>query len=207
MYQSKGTPEDRPRLGEEPSRTVVGDVNLSADFAPEFMTSMVDAIPFIDTDAESRLKISAEAAVSIPNPNTKGFVAVDDMEGSENVSMLGVSRRLWVPSSVPDLPEMAAADRMRINWYNPERKVQEGDLHPDLPTQEADDSHTVLEIAYDSRRRPSSWAGLMRLLSKTGNDYSDYQFVELWVNDGAPIEQSTGTFTSTWATSARTSTL
>ena len=39
---------------------------------------------------------------------------------------------------------------MGVNWYNPERKVQEGDLHPDLPEQEADDSHTVLEIAYDS---------------------------------------------------------
>ncbi|MCK4408846.1 MAG: hypothetical protein KAW67_02105, partial [Candidatus Eisenbacteria sp.] len=26
MYQSKGTPDDNPRLGEEPSRTVVGDV-------------------------------------------------------------------------------------------------------------------------------------------------------------------------------------
>ncbi|MFH1864754.1 MAG: hypothetical protein ABIK85_02600, partial [Candidatus Eisenbacteria bacterium] len=193
MYQSKGTPEDRPRLGEEPSRTVVGDVNFSADFTPELMTRMVDAIPFIDTDAESRLKVSAEAAVSIPNPNTKGFVAVDDMEGSENVSMLGVSRRLWVPSSVPDLPEIGASDRMGINWYNPERKVQEGDLHPDLPTQEADDTHTVLEIAYDSDGS-ASWAGLMRLLSKTGSDYSDYQFIELWVNDGAPIEQSTGTF-------------
>ncbi|MFH1689602.1 MAG: hypothetical protein ABIE42_05120 [Candidatus Eisenbacteria bacterium] len=193
MYQSKGTPEDRPRLGEEPSRTVVGDVNLSADFTPELMTRVVDAIPFIETDAESRLKISAEAAVSIPNPNTKGFVSVDDMEGAENVSMLGVSRRLWVPSSVPDLPEIDASDRMDIYWYNPERKVQEGDLHPDLPAQEADDSHTVLEIAYDSDGS-ASWAGLMRLLSKTGSDYSDYQFVELWVNDGAPIEQSTGTF-------------
>jgi len=193
MYQSKGTPEDRPRLGEEPSRTIVGDVNLTADFKPELMTRVVDALPLVDTDAESRLKISAEAAVSIPNPNTKGFVAVDDMEGSENISMLGVSRRLWVPSSVPGEGEIDALDRMEVDWYNPDRKVQEGDLHPELPEQEADDTHTVLEISYDSDGS-ASWAGLMRLLSKTGNDYSDYQFIEMWVNDGGPIEESTGTF-------------
>jgi len=194
MYQSKGTPDDRPRLGEEPSRTVVGDVNLSADFSPEFMTRAVDAIPLIDTDAESRLRISAEAALSIPNPNTKGFVSVDDMEGAQNTSMLGVARRLWVPSSIPDAPEIQSSDRVKVNWYNPDRKVQEGDLHPDLPEQEADDSHTVLEMAFGDTVEPSSWAGLMRLLSKTGNDYSEYQFVEMWINDGGPIAQSTSTF-------------
>jgi hypothetical protein len=194
MYQSKGTPDDRPRLGEEPSRTVVGDVNLSADFAPELMTRAVDAIPFINTDAESRLRISAEAAVSIPNPNTKGFVSVDDMEGARNTSMLGVSRRLWVPSSIPDVPEIQLSDRVKVGWYNPDRKVQEGDLHPDLPDQEADDSHTVLEMAFGDTVVPNSWAGLMRLLSKTGSDYSEYQFFEMWINDGGPVAQSTGTF-------------
>jgi len=193
MYQSKGTPDDRPRLGEEPSRAVVGDVNLSADFTPEFMTRAVDAIPFIDTDAESRLRVSGEAAVSIPNPNTKGFVSVDDMEGARNTSMLGVSRRLWVPSSVPDPSETQPSDRVKINWYNPDRKVQEGDLHPDLPEQEADDSHTVLEMAFGDTVVSNSWAGLMRLLSKTGNDYSEYQFAEVWINDGERVTSSSGT--------------
>lgn len=194
MYQSKGTPEDRPRLGEEPSRTIVGDVNMSADFKPDLMTSIVDAIPFIDTDVESRLKVAAEAAVSIPDPNTKGFVAIDDMEGAENTSMLGVSRRLWVPTSEPVYPvEQSSVNRMNIDWYNPDRKVHEGDLHPELPDQEADDSHTVLEMAYDSVGA-ESWAGLMRLLSKTGADYSDYEFLEVWLNDGRSMAESSGRF-------------
>jgi hypothetical protein len=183
MYQSKGTPEDRPRLGEEPSRTIVGDVNLSADFAPELLTSIADAIPFIDTDVPSKLSISAEAALCIPEPNTKGFVTVDDMEGVENVNMLGVTRRMWTHSSVPSTPGVVASDRMPINWYNPDRKVREGDLHPELTGQEADDIHTVLEVSYRDTSEASSWAGVMRLLSKTGNDYSRDEFVELWVND------------------------
>ncbi len=183
MYQSKGTPDESPRLGEEPSRTVVGDVNLSANFRPDFMTWLADATPLVSTDVESRLDIAAEAAVCIPDPNTKGFVSVDDMEGTENVSMLGVTRRLWTPSSVPVEPAgITADDRMDIDWYNPDRKVREGDLHPELPAEEANDTHTVLEIDYDAEST-ASWAGLMRLLSKTGNDYSKYQFVDLWVHD------------------------
>jgi hypothetical protein len=81
---------------------------------------------------------------------------------------------------------------MDVDWYNPDRKVLEGDLHPELPPDEADDTHNVLEIAYSSDG-PGSWAGLMRLVSKTGNDYSDYHSLELWVNAGAPVSESTGT--------------
>ncbi|MFH1502899.1 MAG: cell surface protein SprA [Candidatus Eisenbacteria bacterium] len=195
MYQSKGTPDDRPRLGEEPSRTVVGDVNLAADFQPDFMTRMADAIPLVDTDAPSHLKISAETAVSIPEPNTKGFVSIDDMEGVESIAALGVSRRLWVPSSIPvdeaGAEAVAAADREYINWYNPDRLVRRGELFPYLPDQEFDDIHTVLALRdyhADTVAEPwggGDWAGLMRLLSKAGNDYSKYQFFEFWIDAGA----------------------
>jgi hypothetical protein len=192
MYQSKGTPDDRPRLGEEPSRTVVGDINLDADFAPEFMTRIADAVPLVDTDTPSHLKLSAEAAVSIPEPNTKGFVSVDDMEGTENIGMLGVTRRLWVPASVPidetGLYAVDAADREYASWYNPDRLVRKGDLFPYLPSQEFDDIQTVLALKdyyADEAWGGGSWAGLMRILSKTGNDYSEYQFFEFWVDAGS----------------------
>ncbi len=182
MYQSKGTPDDRPRLGEEPTRNVVGDVNLSADFAPYWMTAAADAVPFVNTDALSRLRIAGEAAMSMPEPNTKGFVTIDDMEGVDQTSMLGVQRRLWSFGSAPEELGVDVADRMNIDWYNPDRTVREGDLHPDLPTSEANETHTVLEIDYDAANS-ASWAGLMRLLSKTGNDYSRDTYFEMWIND------------------------
>jgi hypothetical protein len=184
MYQGKGTPEDRPRLGEEPSRTVVGDVNLSATYTPDILTRIADAVPLVDTDAPSKVFVSAEAAMCIPEPNTKGFVSIDDMEGVENVDMLGVTRRLWTPASVPCEAGVVASDRMPINWYNPDRAVREGDLHPELSGQEADDIHTVLAVSYrDTTVGGGEWAGVMRLLSKTGNDYSHDEFLEMWVHD------------------------
>ncbi|MBD3348909.1 MAG: hypothetical protein GF400_06895, partial [Candidatus Eisenbacteria bacterium] len=199
MYQSKGTAEDRPRLGEEPSRTIVGDVNLTADFAPEFMTTMADAIPFVDTDAPSHLEISGEAAVSIPEPNTKGFVSIDDMEGTENVSMLGVTRRLWVPSSVPvdefGEPAVPGSLRRYVSWYNPDRLVRRGHLFPYLEESEYDDIQSVLALSdyyYDEPWGGGEWGGLMRLLSKFGNDYSDYEFFEFWVKVGEAPEDVEG---------------
>lgn len=196
MYQSRGTPEDRPRLGEEPSRNVVGDINLAADFEPDFMTSLADLIPFVDTDAPSRLKVAAEAAVSIPEPNTKGFVSIDDMEGAEDVSSLGVSRPLWVPSSVPvaspTTPAVVDSERMDIDWYNPDQKVDRGDIYPvlhELNPQEADDNQIVLEIDFQEGGE-YSWAGLMRVLSKTGADYSDAEFLEFWVHAGSDPQGS-----------------
>ncbi len=182
MYQSKGTPDDHPRLGEEPTRTVIGDANISALFEPYSLTRIADAIPLIDTDVPSRLAVNAEMAVSMPEPNTKGFVAIDDMEGVDNINMLGVSRRLWTPASVPEASGALASDRMDFDWYNPDQKVRAGDLYPYLPTREGNELHTVLEIDYDAVGS-SSWGGLMRLLSKTGNDYSKEQFFQLWVND------------------------
>jgi hypothetical protein len=61
--------------------------------------------------------------------------------------------------------------------------VREGDLFPYLPEQEFNDIHTVLALRdYSSE---GTWAGLMRLLSKTGADYSDYEFAEFWIDAGA----------------------
>jgi hypothetical protein len=76
---------------------------------------------------------------------------------------------------------------MDIDWYNPHQKVQRGDIFPvlhRLNPQEADDNQIVLEVAYDVESQ-RSWAGLMRLLSKTGNDYTDYEFLEFWINAGS----------------------
>jgi hypothetical protein len=195
MYQSKGTPEERPRLGEEPSRTIVGDVNINAQYQPQFMTTIADAIPFVDTDAESHLRIAAEAAVCIPDPNTRGFVSIDDMEGTDDVVMLGVSRKTWTPASLPLAPRLSATGRDTILWYNPERKVREEDLFPDLEdTEEGDNIRTVLEVDYTNTTWDAggdvAWAGLQRLLSKTGDDFSESEFLEIWINDGGARQGS-----------------
>ncbi|HSG29902.1 MAG TPA: hypothetical protein VLA34_15580, partial [Candidatus Krumholzibacterium sp.] len=101
IYNSVGTPKYNPRLGDEPTRTMAGDINGSFKFSPYWMTSMANLLPRVDTDANSSLTVSGEVAVSIPNPNTKGEAFLDDMEGVEDSDMLTMVRRLWYEASPP----------------------------------------------------------------------------------------------------------
>lgn len=185
LYESKSTPEDRPRLGQEPSRYQVGDFNARFEFTPSFMTRMVDALPLIRAEAQSSLKLSGEVAASFPNPNTKNEVYIDDMEGVEDARILSIARRGWVPGSIPQ--GKGSREHLRFNWYNPRNKVKAGEVFPNLPTeQEREESLTILELKAQEGQETSEddWIGLMRLISKTGTDFSESKFFQIRFNDG-----------------------
>lgn len=120
-----------------------------------------------------------------------GVTNPDGTDDVADIGELGVVRFLWVPSSVPvdasGGDAVTAADRHLISWYNPEGLVVQGDLFPSLPEHEFEDPYRVLAIrdyhASDEWAR-GTWGGLMRLLSRTGNNYSEYQFFELWIDAG-----------------------
>src|SRR5262249_6573217 len=46
IYESRGLQEQRPRLGEEPTRTMIGDLNGAIDLKPHAMTTLVNYLPF-----------------------------------------------------------------------------------------------------------------------------------------------------------------
>ncbi len=197
LFESNRTPYRRPRLGQEPSRALVGGLAGQWRSSPAFLTNWVDALPLVTTERGSNIAISAEAATSFPNPNTRDNIYVDDMEGTEETSNLGVGRRQW---SFPSLPRRARGEPVldsrdryrRIEWYNPLNAARRGDLNPDLETQSPDEARnviTVLEVGLhggtqnDSLNAIGGWGGVMRLLSRSGIDYSRRKFLEVWVND------------------------
>lgn len=193
LYESNRTPYRRPRIGQEPSRALVGGLAGEWRMTPNFFTSWVDGLPLVSTDRGSNLAISAEAATSFPNPNTRDNIYVDDMEGTEETSNLGVGRRQWTYPSLPRpgaaQPPLNFADRYRrLEWYNPKNAAHRNDLNPELPEEEGNNVITVLEVGlHDGTLNDSTglggWGGVMRLLSKTGIDYSRRKFLEVWVND------------------------
>jgi hypothetical protein len=197
LYESNRTPYRRPRLGQEPSRAIVGGLAGQWRASPSFLTGLVNALPLVSTERPSNLAISAEAATSFPNPNTRNNIYVDDMEGTEETSNMGVGRRQWSYPSVPrpagGAPLLNSSDRFRrIEWYNPLNAARRGDLNPDLEQQSPDEARnviTVLEVGLhggtqnDSLGGLGAWGGVMRLLSKTGIDYSRRKFIEVWMND------------------------
>jgi hypothetical protein len=188
IYQSKQSPEERPRLGQEPSRIVLGDINTRLEFEPRWLTDMVDALPVVAAESPSRLSLSAEVAASLPDPNTKGSVYIEDMEGVRDLRSFSLSREAWEPASPP--PDVRWQDSRRVWWYVKDREIREKDLFPEAESRPGEAFIPVLEMdlkgpKYDwAGADPipaNQWAGLERLVSKNGSDYSDLRFMELWL--------------------------
>ncbi len=186
LFQSKKSPEERPRLGQEPSQIVMGDVNANLAFNPSVMTAMINALPFVNSESQSRLTVAGELGISLPNPNTKGEVYIDDMEGVQDLRSFSVMREAWVPASAPT--GYRWQDNRRINWYVKDREVKEEDLFPKAESRPGESYIPVMEIKqrgpmYEGEGFDTSneWTGLMRLISKTGADYSELRFFEIWL--------------------------
>ncbi len=185
IYQSKKSPEERPRLGQEPSRIVLGDIRAQLEFKPDIMTSIVDALPFVEATNPSRLTFSGEIAMSLPNPNTKGNVYIDDMEGVRDLRSFSIMREAWVPASPPFGYKWE--NTRKIWWYVRDNEVDEKDLFPNAESRPGEAKIPVMEINFKGQKYrsiydpDSSWSGLMRLVSKTGSDYSELKFFEVWL--------------------------
>jgi hypothetical protein len=204
LYESRGAQDLRPRLGEEPSRSLIGDLNGDWTAHPTWITHLVDRLPGVRTTTPSDLHVQAEVGASFPNPNTRNEVFIDDMEGVRDAVSLSMGPERWHWSSVPSrqvsgFPQLVNnLDHMHnaeIHWYSPPSVVHEKDLKPTLTqAQGGDNPRQVLGISVP--RRPLTarnnfaggdfdtlWAGLTYQLDPVGLDLSKSQFIELWVND------------------------
>jgi len=210
LYDSRGAQEKNPKLGEEPAKSVIGDLSSVVTFRPVWMTALANAIPGVHTATQSTLNIQGHAAMSVPNPNTAGEAYVDDMEGNRESNTGSISRTQWFWSSTP-LDSLgfslstALADHARIAWYNPPSslkdinpsKVKERDLKPVLKNEEGGDAiHHVLEMNVtpptgQTTIVPSNWTGITQSLGDAGQDFSKLRFLEIWINDFKPDHTTT----------------
>jgi len=200
LYDSRGAMETNPKLGEEPAKTVIGDLSSLLVFKPVWMTQLANLIPGVRTTVPSLLNIQSRAAVSVPNPNTAGEAYIDDMEGNRESNTIGLTRTQWFWSSTPrfDMGDSSTtaqveiqplvATHSRLQWYNA-RGVKEHDLKPILQDQEGGDAErTVLEMNVllptgQAVIGPEDWTGVTQSLSTAGQDFSRLKYVEIWVND------------------------
>ena len=200
MYRSETVTDPRPRVGREPRKGLVWDGNFAFNFEPGVMTSLVDALPFIEADANSALNFSGEIAQSFPNPNTRDRAYIDDFEGTRNYTDMSNRRGIWTRCSPPlseDGTKLPLTDRADSWWYNPFDPVRITEIWPEREVQAQDDRQDVLFIHYfpDSAAvsPESSWAGIMRPFFTGLADQTQTKFIEFWykpdpgVTSGAPI--------------------
>jgi motility/secretion related protein SprA len=212
LHESRGVPDRRPRLRGEPMRTTVGDFSGRLQFNPWLLTDLVDKLPLVHANTPSHFELNGAVAMSMPNPNTKGNVYIDDMEGAENNVSPGVNRVNWFYSSTPreyndhtflppprpgvDPPDppkiqLRDEDRGELLWFSTP-KVVVGDVTPREDSQNTrNDQQPALEVIYippDSATTDKAWAGLVTSLGN--QDISRKTYLQVWVNDYIPIEDS-----------------
>lgn len=188
MYRSESTSDPRPRVGREPKRSMVWDSNFALNFKPDFMTSLVDALPFVESDVPSSFQVSGELAQSFPNPNIKNEAFIDDFEGSKSYTDLSSRRGIWTLSSPPldsANAKLRLAKRAKIWWYNPYYQLAQTDIWPQRAgtVDDRDNKIDVLFLHYfpDTTAAPeSSWAGIMRPFFAGLADQSEMKYIELW---------------------------
>ncbi len=200
LYESKGNPDRRVKLGEEPTRTIIGE--LAGDYKTEsvFLTDLLGRLPLYTPASRSQITMSGAVGLSLPNPNTKDFGYIDTFDDAREARELNLTRTAWKFPSVPTLfldrdgltNVEAARRRGRMAWYVPRRATLRGDLNPELSSEERDDAVRVLEwwllpnetLDDGTVVRPQeNWFGLTQSISNRGEDLSTAQFLDVWIND------------------------
>lgn len=202
LFQRATSRDEIPRIGQEPYRKLLLDINTKLDWEPAWMTNLVDAIPGIKTQVSSKVDFDLEVAHSQMNPNISGSgeAYVDDFEASRQVTPLGDSYKNWFRAS----PPYNILNNMITNppawwdyWFNPhindeEHRVEKNsiwDLNED-PTSSQDKFENVLKlIAYPrppatndiTDRYDHPWTGIMTYLSAGLSDRSKDKYLEFWV--------------------------
>ncbi|MBI5645506.1 MAG: cell surface protein SprA [Ignavibacteriae bacterium] len=171
------TLSDKVRIGEEPISNTMFGVDARTRIDLPFITDALNTLPFIQTKDKSSLSMQGEAAVILPDPNTKispipsdqgkGIAYIDDFEGARVYIPLQTAYSAWkiasVPKSVPGID--AASDsimngrRAKLNWYNvpisssSNRSVVVTDIWPNKLAAREDQRVTVLDLDFKPDQR------------------------------------------------------
>ncbi|TFH63963.1 MAG: cell surface protein SprA, partial [Candidatus Zixiibacteriota bacterium] len=180
LYKSEKTTDRKPRLGEEQTKSLNLDGDISYSFQSNLLTQMVDALPFVETKAPSQISFNGEVARSIPNSNASGEAYVDDFEGAREQFSLGVTREGWHFASIPEQKQSPLTKPGRFIWYNPYDQIAVTDIY-DREVRAGEDHTNVLVMRLNpsGSDRKSSWGGVMKAFSKGSYDQSKVQFIEL----------------------------
>ncbi|MFI5207861.1 MAG: cell surface protein SprA [Gemmatimonadales bacterium] len=128
LFQQQSTTFTRPPLGFEPASNFVGGVTGNFRFEPR-LTQLLNAIPFVHTEAPSSLTLDAEVATSRPSPNRVGVAYVETFEGTGGI-FLPLNEGSWEYGSRPSSTNGVAgtgidpgigfndADAVALTWQN-----------------------------------------------------------------------------------------
>ncbi len=101
LYQSEDELLRRPQLGVEAAAVALGGLNGQFNARAPLLDRLIDGIPGLrERGDSSSVRLTGEATVSLPNPNTQGAVYIDDYDAA-NARPLSVQSPDWRLGSRP----------------------------------------------------------------------------------------------------------
>lgn len=179
FYRTESYLAEHPRLREEPFNRMVLETDFALPESLPFLTKLVDWLPLITTESQSRLNLNFEGAFSFSNLNSQGQVYLDDLESSTILSNEAqLTRTSWMPSSKPLGKDTSGFVREKLVWYNPvdDERLTAEDIYDTTP--DPNDIADVLKVIYHPDSS-GSYAGLTQYLY--GEDFSECEKLELIV--------------------------
>ncbi|MBI3764939.1 MAG: cell surface protein SprA, partial [Ignavibacteriales bacterium] len=174
MNLNQATLSDKVRLGEEPTSNLMLGVDGATSFNLPFLTSALDALPFFRTREMSTIRISAEAAYSLPDPNTKkstlpsdnnvSVAYLDDFEGARRTIPIDLNFANWRFASPPVYSLLGqniddttkVFSKSRLWWYNNFNGFENTiitDIWPNRSVRRGQEFTQVLYLDYDPNHR------------------------------------------------------
>lgn len=210
LYRTEKTLVNRPTLGLEPGAALLGGVSGSLERSLPWLDGWLADVPALRTAAASSLSLEGELAVSLPNPNTRGDVFLDDFDASDE-RPLSLLNHDWQRGSAPRdrdgagdvLPGVVDAGSLGgIVWQHQwivesAQGDSVGVFEGFLPREEIDQQIRVagsrvrepgLRVSFDAAPAAGrSWASLTTVLSPTGTDLTQSEFLEFYVREGEAL--------------------
>ena len=174
MNLSQASLSDKVRLGEEPTSNLILGADGATSINLPFLTSAIDALPFFRTKEVSTIKFGAEAAYSVPDPNTKkspigsdggsSIAYIDDFEGARRNISIDLTFTGWRTGSVPSYTllgngvsdQLKSYSKARFLWYNNTQgfgSVLVTDIWPNRSVRRGQEFVQVLNLDYDPNHR------------------------------------------------------
>jgi hypothetical protein len=169
FFRNEGIQDEKPALGSEPFRRVIAETDASYTVNSDAVSAFLDRLPLLRAQAVSSFSASAEGAVSLPDPNTRGVAYLDDFEGTTIIRDVSITALLWSWGSVPVEKDTDHFAHARLFWINPLAKVRNDSVFGPSIGDEGRDAHDLLRVTFtpDSGDR-GSWAGMMTSAAQSG---------------------------------------
>jgi hypothetical protein len=131
MYYDRSVLDDKNvNIGDEPFRNFIWDINGELEYDLNWLDRAMNALPFVHIRQASHMKVSAEVAQILPNPNTidneesgdfNGVAKLDDFESANQETPMNINFQKWTHASKPVNTFFASSFKERgfMFWYNP----------------------------------------------------------------------------------------